>query len=526
MRISLIIFTCFSLFAANAQRKVLVYFKDKGPTAEYDLLHPERFLSQQAIERRMLCNSKFDFLDNPVCPAYLNLLKGNNFNVLSSSKWLNAALVSTSVQNMHVILQLPMVSKIELWDEYPSCETHTASAQSIYNYGSAVTQITMLNLDKLHDQGYTGNHILIAILDAGFNNVNNVNAFQYLRSRNRIKATRDFVTEDGDVYLDDGHGEIVFSILASKLDGEIIGSGFDADFLLARTENSGSETHIEEYNWMRASEWADSAGVRIIQSSLGYSDFDAGINYSPSDMDGKTAIVTKAALIATRKGILIVNSAGNEGDKLFRKITAPSDADSILCVGSVDGSKTRVANSGQGPSADGRMKPDVMAVGGGTAYYSTSNTIGFGTGTSFSSPLISGMCACLMQKNKYVTNIELIHAVIQSADRFANPDTLYGYGIPDAFTADTLLKRIAIGRGIMNRGANGDEPIIKNTLVHHEIELNMKISEQTLIEIYNLSGALVFTEGICVNRINISSLSVGGYYLKINGSYIGRFFKP
>ena len=524
MRITLIISTCFLFFLAQAQRQVLVYLKDKGANATQVLEHPEKFLTAAAIERRLLCNSPFDLLDIPVCPAYLEMLSANDAKVLSTSKWLNAVMVSTSTQNIHTLLQLPMVNKIEVWDQYETTQANTTSTQSVYDYGIATAQITMLNLDKLHDQGFTGNNILISICDGGFNNVNQMAAFQYLRSKNRIKATRDFVAEDGDVYLDDSHGEAVFSILAAKADGGLIGSGFDADFLLARTEDVSTETHAEEYNWVRASEWADSAGARIIHSSLGYSDFDNGVNYTPAEMDGRTAIITKAAVIATRKGIVIVNSAGNEGEKLFRKITAPSDADSVLCVGSVDVSKTRVNNSGQGPSADGRIKPDVMAVGGATAYINTSNTLVYGTGTSFASPLITGLCACLLQKNKYVTNIELINAVKQSADRYNNPDTLYGFGIPNAFTADTILKRMAMGRGIFISSKN-EESLIKNTLATDALFLNLEILKPTHVEIYNVSGACVGTEEISSNKINTSVLVTGSYYLKLNGSYIGRFIK-
>ncbi len=524
MRIPLIILSFFLYLFALPQRNVLVYLKDKGPHAEALLHHPETFLSGAAIERRMLCNSFFDVSDVPVYNEYLDLLAKNKCKVSSSSKWLNAVLVTTSTENIFAILKLPFVLRIEIWDTYDRCKNNTTSVQSVYSYGNATTQINLINLDKLHDQGYTGNNILISVCDGGFNNVNTLNAYGYLRSRNRIKSTRDFVNEDGDIYGDDVHGEEVFSILASKVDNLIIGSAFDADFLLARTENVNSETHSEEYNWVRAAEWADSAGAKIIQTSLGYNNFDSGTNYAPTDMDGRTAIITQGAVAATRKGIIIVNSAGNEGDNVFRKITAPSDADSILCVGSVNSSKVRVANSGQGPTADGRIKPDVMALGGGTAYYNSLSSISYGTGTSFASPLIAGLCACLLQKNKYVTNIELINAVKRSADRFSNPDTLYGYGIPDAFIADTILENIAAGRGIFNRNQK-EGSIIKNTIVCNEVELNIEINKMIEISIFNNSGALVLKDRIDTNKIDITNLSSGIYYLKLNSSYIGKIIK-
>ena len=511
---------------AHAQQKMLVYFTDKGNDAITQLQHPENFLSQASIERRLICNASFDMLDVPVSKEYIAALQLNQGIVLSTSKWLNAALVSTSFDNIHTLLSLPFVAGIQVWDEYQMPLKHTASTQSVYNYGSATAQITMLNLDKIHDQGFTGNNILISVCDGGFNNVNTLGCFQYVRSNNRIKATRDFVNDDGDVYADDMHGEEVFSILAAKVDGGVIGSGFDANFLLARTENVSSETHAEEYNWVRASEWADSMGARIIQSSLGYNDFDAGINYAPSDMNGRTAIITQGAVIATRKGIVIVNSAGNEGDKPFRKITAPSDADSILCVGSVNTAQNRVSNSGQGPSADGRIKPDVMAVGGGTAYYNNTNTIAFGTGTSFASPIIAGFCACLMQKYKYVTNIELINAVKRSADRYSTPDTFYGYGIPNALIADTILANLSKGRGIYIN-TNSFESIIKNSIVDDgSLKLLLPVGEAIDAQIFNVSGAQVMQCKVPnSNEIQITGLSSGMYYLKINGYFAGKFIK-
>jgi hypothetical protein len=522
MRIRLIIFSFFFISVVRSQQ-VLVYFKDKGEEALVKLKQPADFLSEAAIERRILCNVELDYLDLPVNLDYLKILDSSGYEIASSSKWLNASLVNSSEDHIQALLKFPFVEKIEVLKSYPASKPNTTGTNSIYNYGNAAQQITMLNLDKLHDQGFTGNHVLIALLDAGFRDVNTLNAFKYLRDSNRIKAVRDFVNEDGDVYNDDAHGEEVFSVLASKLDGNILGSGFDADFLLARTENVSSETHTEEYNWMRAAEWADSSGARIIQSSLGYSDFDVGASYSPVQMDGKTAIISQAASIAARKGIVVVNSAGNEGDKVFRKITAPSDADSILCVGSVYNSGFRVMNSGQGPSADGRIKPDVMAMGGNTAYYSVSNTVVFGTGTSFACPLISGLCACLMQKNKYVTSFEMVDAIKRSADRFLNPDTFYGYGIPNAIIADTILRNISSGRGIIKNGKTY-ENYIKNTMVYNELLLNIEPGN-LVVEIYSSAAACVYKKEIYGDKVDVKVLSPGIYYLKLNSRFAGKFIK-
>jgi serine protease AprX len=525
MRIRLIIFLLLFACYARAEKKVLVYFKDKGCDATVLLGHPQDFISVASLERRMISGIKVDESDLPVYSGYINALIASGYPVQSSSKWLNAVLLNTEVEKISGLLAFEFVDRIQVWDEYPSSKPNATAAQSLYNYGSSQAQIEMLNIDKLHDQGYTGNNILMLLCDGGFNSVNSVNAYQYLRSKNRIKATRDFVTGDNEVYQDDLHGEFVFSIIASYLPGTFIGASFDADFLLARTENESSETHAEEYNWARAAEWADSMGVRLIQTSLGYSNFDAGQgDYTQQDMDGRTAIITKAAVMATRKGILVVNSAGNEGNSGFRKITAPSDADSILCVGAVDVNRSHVGLSGHGPSADGRVKPDVCAMGGGTAYYMVNNTVALGYGTSFAAPLISGLCACLFHKYNFVSNIEMADAVRRSADRYNNPDTLYGYGIPNALIADTILKRVSAGRGIRYSG-NRQKPVIKNNISSDYIYLDIDPGSEMRVEIYNIPGALISDHLISNSSINISSLPAGEYFLKLNHQYIGRITK-
>jgi serine protease AprX len=525
MRISLIIFLITAAFSGHAGTSLLVYFKDKGPGAAEQVRHPEKFLSVASIERRMICNAAIDETDLPVHDEYISAIRNAGLVVESASRWLNAVMVKGDMQNIPLLLSFDFVDRIQAISEYEDHKPNTTGTQGIYNYGSAALQNQMLNIDKLHDQGYTGNNVLMLLCDGGFNSVNTLNAYQYLRSKNRIKGTRDFVTGDNDVYQDGTHGEDVFSIIAAYLPGTMIGAAFDADFILARTENESSETHAEEYNWARAAEWADSMGVRIIQTSLGYSNFDPGQgDYTPQDMDGRTAIITRAAVLATRKGILVVNSAGNEGNNSFRKITAPSDADSILCVGAVDFNRSHVGLSSHGPSADGRVKPDVCAMGGGTAYYVVNNTVAQGYGTSFAAPLISGLCACLFQKYNLVTNIEMADAVRRSADRFNNPDSLYGYGIPDAMVADTILKRISAGRGVGNSAKN-ITPVIKNTISSRTIYLNLEPGAEYKIEVYNISAQLLSQESIRAPQFDISTLLPGEYFLKINGKYIGRFMK-
>ena len=504
---------------------VLISFTDKGPEATQYLQHPETFLSPAALERRFLAGLTPDYTDVPVSCSYLSLLQQKHISITGCSRWLNAATASIGPEQIHELLQLPFVSKIQVWYSYPAQQAATTGTQNLINYGTADAQNKMVRVDYLHDQGFTGNQVLVGVFDAGFKDVNTLNAFSYMRLKGRIKKTRDFVTNDNDVYADDTHGMNVLSILGANLPGTLVGTGFDADFILARTENSASETHTEEFNWLMAAEWTDSLGVKIIQSSLGYSDFDIGqTSYTPADMDGKTTIISKAAAMAARKGMLVVNSAGNEGNKSFRSITAPADADSILAVGAVDATRVHSPLSGHGPSADGRVKPDVCAMGGGTSYWNTSNTVSTGTGTSFSAPVISGLCACLWQKHPYVTNLEIIDAVRHSADRFNTPDTLYGYGIPDAMMADTMLTRIEKGRGIAN--TSQQQTINWHVDEHKNLLSGFTPDTETQLEVFDAGGKKILTVVYTGEPVNVSSVPAGVYFIRINNQYAGKIILP
>lgn len=521
----IIFFLLTSLLLEARQITVLVSFCDKGPEASFYITHPGKYLSLASLERRFLAGITPDLSDVPVSEQYMQVLQQKNITVLNSSRWLNAALTSMQPEQLHELLVLPFVSGIEVWYDYPANRTAVTGTQNLISYGASDIQNKMVHVDYLHDQGFTGNRVLVGVFDAGFKDVNTLNAFAYMRSKGRIQATRDLVNNDGDVFSDDTHGMNVLSILAANLPGTLVGTGFDADFILARTENSSSENHSEEYNWLRAAEWADSMGVKIIQSSLGYSDFDIGqTSYTQADMDGKTTIISKAAAMAARKGILVVNSAGNEGNKSFRSITAPADADSILAVGAVDATRVNSPLSGHGPSADGRVKPDVCAMGGGASFYTTSNTVGQGTGTSFSAPVISGLCACLWQKHPYVTNLEIIDAIRRSSDRYNTPDTLYGYGIPDAFIADTILNRIEKGRGIapqsfyntINWYVDGNQYLHSDMIPDTEMNL-------TLIDV---SGKTIRSILFTGEPENLSDLPSGIYFIRINELYAGKIMLP
>jgi subtilisin family serine protease len=293
----------------------------------------------------------------------------------------------------------------------------------------------------MHEKGYLGEGMNIAIFDVGFLKVDSMSAFDSLRINHQILGTRDFVHHDSFVYEGSEHGTYVLSCIAGNLPGQIIGTAPHADYWLFLTDDPFSETLQDELNWLSAAEFSDSIGVDIINSSLGYDVFDGNIgNHTYQDLDGHTTIVTKAADWAASKGIFVVNSAGNRGGPPRYKIVAPADADSILTVGSVDAAGNISFFSSRGPTADGRIKPNICAMGEQTVVASTVGGVTVENGTSFSSPLAAGASACLWQANPDANIMQLLYAIEQSGTQSASPDTIKGYGIPNFCTADSILK--------------------------------------------------------------------------------------
>jgi len=289
---------------------------------------------------------------------------------------------------------------------------------------------------------------VIGILDGGFQEADTHIAFDSLRNDGQILGTKDFVHPGGNVYSESYHGTMVLSTMGSNVPGQMIGTAPKASFWLLRSEYVNTENLIEEYNWVSAAEFADSVGVDVINSSLGYIDFDMPEwNHTYPDMDGNTAICTIGADLAASKGILVVNSAGNSGDNWdFPYVGSPADGNEVFSIGAVDGNGDRASFSSIGPTSDGRIKPDVMAMGSGTAIASYGNSFSYGSGTSFSSPVTAGMSTCLWQANPSVPNLEIKFAIMQSGSRVLNPDNHYGYGIPDFQLARAVLTSLTEAR--------------------------------------------------------------------------------
>jgi serine protease AprX len=372
---------------------------------------------------------------------YIKKLSSQNVKVIGISKWFNAAFVHVeNPQKLGLLKKLTFIQHIEASGKYKTERTSIYSGP--LNYGQADVQINMLGLNNYHTLGFTGKGVTLALFDAGFYKVDSINAFDSLRKRNGILATRDFASNNSLVYDDHEHGMYVLSLIAGYIKDSLNGAAPDVNLLLARTEVASSEKHMEEFNWVRALEWADSIGVDIIHSSLGYSRFDSlEGNYTYNDMDGKSTIITRAAQEAFKRGIFITNSAGNEGKNDWKYITAPCDGKDVLCVGSVDSFQRKSNFSSFGPSADGRVKPDVLAMGQNVSIIGMNGIMRRGSGTSFSGPIIAGFVACLKQNYPGVSNSILLDAIRKSGHLYLTPTDSMGYGIPNIQRADSLIKK-------------------------------------------------------------------------------------
>jgi serine protease AprX len=391
----------------------------------------------------------------------------------------------------------------------------------------------MITLDALHNLGFSGQGMMIAVLDAGFYHVDQISAFDSLWLNNRILGTRDFNLPGNNVFGDNmhTHGTSVLSIMGGNLPGQMVGTAPNASFWLIRTEAGDYEALIEEYNWVGGAEFADSLGVDVINSSLGYTTFDNPVyNHSYADMDGNTTPVTRAADLATSRGIMVVNSAGNEGNKSWHYIGAPADGDSVLSIGAVDPSGTYASFSSTGPTYDRRIKPDVTAQGQGTTVVDGGGWVVQGSGTSFSSPVVAGAMACLWQSVPTFSAQVLRDAVRSTASRASSPDSLYGYGIPNMMNAMLLLSNAPT----LQEPQQGyslfpvpfsDSPWIKN---------NRKNPEQVKIEILSVTGQLIGVRNIYMNSSSTIALNdfdgmpSGLYFVRIisnSGQQILRAIK-
>jgi hypothetical protein len=425
-----------------------VEFIDKAHSG-YVLERPGDFLSERALLRRAKQQIAVTQADLPVSEYYTDSLARMHIKILHVSRWFNSALIrgtEADIEQLQAIgfikktafipkekEQMPDTSKwgIDLSTLFRKRDTRSLYGASPAYYGQAANQVGMLHGHLLHERGYRGTGLLIAVIDEGFNRVEYLSGFEKIRKKGALPQ-KNFTEKDERDYESLDHGTNVLSIIAADLPGQIVGSAPDADYVLLQSEEAGSEYLAEEDNWIAAVEYADSIGVDLITCSLGYSVFDdTAQNHVHADLDGHTIRASRAAAMAAARGIIVCVSAGNDGNRSWKYISIPADADSVLTVGAVDVQKKYAAFSSTGPTADGRIKPDLVVMGDGAVYQSQMGQINTGDGTSYATPLLAGFMACLWQAFPDKNAMEIIRMVRQSADRHLQPDPLYGYGIPD-----------------------------------------------------------------------------------------------
>ncbi len=533
--------------SAQETVSVWVFFKDKGENLEESLELTEQNLLPKARERRLRHfgpeGALVDFYDLPVYSEYINGINSYAENIRQKSRWLNAVTIDVRKDNLQSVSDLEFVSQLDLvflkdepvreLENFPAAPNTNPENLEYLNYGESLDQNQQINVVPLHNLGYDGSGVLVAMLDAGFNNLEH-QALQHLN----ILATWDFVNGDSIVWDEAGqmgsgnHGTWTLSALAGFKEGFLIGPAYGADFLLAKTENTDWERHIEEDAWIAGAEWADSLGADIISSSLGYlNGFTHGdTNYTWQNMDGNTTIVTIGADLAAGRGILVVNSAGNEGASsptIQNTLIAPSDGDSVLAIGSVTSSGSRSSFSSMGPTADGRIKPDVMARGSQTLCASVWDTTSYSrvSGTSLSCPLVAGAAALVLQANPSYTNMDIIEALRSTASQASNPNNSYGWGIIDAFQAANYFTSI-----------NNPEPNLITQLKLYEnypnpfnpttmITFDVPESGNLSLTVYNILGERVAelvrgwtASGTHTVSWNASQLGSGMYFIVLENA--------
>lgn len=437
-------------FGQVAENRYLVFFADKAGTP-YSIDAPEQFLTERSLQRRAAQGIPIDERDLPVNPEYIDMVTAlGEVRAIVPIKWFNALLIETEDEAaLEAIADLTSVSSLrgssflQLDDADEADVLQAESPKLDADYGAALNQIEMINGIGLHDDGFRGEDLLIGVFDGGFSNLENSFVMNSLLFSGRITATRNFPDENESVFERSTHGTRVLSVMAANEPGLMIGTAPDASYILCITEDVTFERRIEEAHWIAAAEYADSLGVDLINTSLGYTNFDTEEeSYTYADMDGNTALITRGSDIAASRGILIVTSAGNQGTQAWQYISAPADGDSVLAIGAVDPEGAAAAFSSRGPSFDGRVKPNVMAQGQQTAFTDMDFGTATGNGTSFSAPVISGMAASLWQAFPEATAWQIHQAIEASAHLFQLPNDSMGYGIPDFELARTLLETV------------------------------------------------------------------------------------
>jgi serine protease AprX len=526
------------LSAQIAPNKYYIQFTDKN-NSPYSINNPEEFLTQRALNRRAAQGIAIVENDIPVNTTYLQGVAGTGANLLFQTRWLNGVTVETTDPLViEAILELPYVQYSLKMIEKPNSEKKeffeketignlltpndlkAGRENSELDYGFAYLQIDQLNGIPLHNAGFTGAGMVIAVLDGGFDGANVHPVFDSLWADNRVLGTKDFVHVDGDVFTESQHGKMVLSDMAAYDPGNMIGTAPMASYWLLRSEYVLSENLIEEYNWVSAAEFADSVGADVINSSLSYVDYDMPEwSHDYEDMNGNTCISTIGADIAVSKGIFVCNSAGNSGNDSFPWIGAPADGFDVFAIGALKDDGQRASFSSIGPTADGRFKPDVMALGQGATVAVGDEGVSSGSGTSFASPIFTGMVACLLQANPTMTVQQVQAAILESSSNADTPNNNIGWGTPDFELANALMTTV-------------EQKVNPNSIVKTwpnpftdalSLQINSNSSNSVVIEIINSSGSVVYTRkennlqsnSTLTIENSLNNLAKGLYLLKV-----------
>lgn len=512
----LLMLSC-SAVAQEPVYKYWVQLTDKAGTP-YSLERPQEYLSTRALERRQRQRIAIDSLDLPVSPVYVQSLQQTGLTVMHRCKWLNGVVAySTDSLPSTWADNLPFVASYTLCDigsltppmedekgtgDYHSAQSSSPSEDIILTqtfdeedtlsayYGGGYLQIAQLNGIGLHCSGYQGQGILIGLCDAGYDGADTLAVFEAMRNEGRLLAFRDFVWPTANVYNSHAHGTHVLSTLASYVPGFYVGTAPQASYVLCRTENPLSETLLEEYNWVVAAEYLDSIGVDIISSSLGYFQFDDSTqNHSLDDLDGQTTTISRGAALAVSRGVLVVISAGNDGQAIIQHLSVPADVPQVLTVGAVDTRGERAEFSSYGPTATLCIKPDVMALGKQVITVGEEGSFRLANGTSLSCPIMAGMMACLWQQRGDYTPQQLCDSVRSWGSLSAFPDRYSGYGIPDFSRA---LQGYPVGISDVVEDLPSPQLSVYPNPSRGPITIEVSTPDGGTVALYNMLGQLVW----------------------------------
>ena len=536
MRKIVVLLFLITSFVGFSQEDAWVYFKDK-PNSATDLANPLTILSQRALDRRTAQGIALDSKDAPVYQPYIDeIIASTGITVKAKSKWLNCVHVRGSQANINALKLLSSVLKVDFADKNLNGSNNKIAAKIkfkpvnktmetavIFNYGSSSNQIQMLNGHLLHQLDYTGSGKIIAVMDSGFPGVDSAQPFKRLRDNNQILGGYDYVNKSSNYYSGNNHGTYVLSSMGGYVEGQLVGTAPDAKYYLFITEDAISavpynENPVEESNWVEAAEEADRLGVDIISTSLGYFGYD-NPNYSHtySDITGNLAFASQGANIAFEKGIIVVASAGNEGQETEPHVGIPAEAKNVIAVGAVKSDETYALFSSIGPSYDGRVKPDVMAQGQTVVLSDPIGNIVTAAGTSFACPITSGMVACLWQALPGKNAQQIKQLIQQSSDNFAEPAVKsrpqFGYGIPDF--------NLALANGLSVTDFSKTDFIVYPNPTNDSISVTFpNDSDVKPIAIYTILGQKVLEKNISnqTPTISLKSLNSGVYFYKIQSN--------